>query len=179
MKQLNIAWGWSLGKSQSIPKGVRSLGFSADLNLLENQWLIPHRLARVMQFGMTVQFGKSLIISLWFDPVDCNDYPCRGYHVISCVNLLFANYLPAEVREEGTIQLGGGYYEKNKDFVLGLSYSTQRSQEVLVDIPERITEHGLSSEINQSSGGSSDTSEGSENSGSFEDYGSSCEGLML
>ncbi|GJV78140.1 retrovirus-related pol polyprotein from transposon TNT 1-94, partial [Tanacetum coccineum] len=55
----------------------------------------------------------------------------------------------------------------------------RQSQEVLVDIPERITEHGLSSEITQSSGGSSDTSEGSENSGSFEDYGSSGEGLML
>ncbi|GJS79120.1 hypothetical protein Tco_0729001 [Tanacetum coccineum] len=75
----------------------------------------------------------------------------------------------AEVREEGIIQLGGGHYEKNKDF----------SQEVLVDIPERITEHGLSSEIAQSSGGSSDRSEGSENSGSFEDYESSGEGLML
>ncbi|GKD24579.1 hypothetical protein Tco_1230793, partial [Tanacetum coccineum] len=46
------------------------------------------------------------------------------------------------------------------------------SQEVLVDIPERITEHGLSSKITQSSGGSSDMSEGSENSRSFEDYGS-------
>ncbi|GJS34382.1 RNA-directed DNA polymerase, eukaryota [Tanacetum coccineum] len=33
-------------------------------------------------------------------------------------------------------------------------------QEVLVDIPERITEHGLSSENTQSSGGSSDASEG-------------------
>ncbi|GKD23339.1 hypothetical protein Tco_1225042, partial [Tanacetum coccineum] len=53
----------------------------------------------------------------------------------------------------------------------------RQSQEVLVDIPERITEHGLSSEITQSSGGSSDTSEGSENSGSFEDYGSSGEGI--
>ncbi|GKA02436.1 auxin-responsive protein IAA14-like protein [Tanacetum coccineum] len=52
----------------------------------------------------------------------------------------------------------------------------RQSQEVLVDIPERITEHGLSSEITQSSGGSSDTSEGSENSGSFEDYGSSGSG---
>ncbi|GJU47331.1 hypothetical protein Tco_1204597 [Tanacetum coccineum] len=45
------------------------------------------------------------------------------------------------------------------------------SQEVLVDIPERITEHGLSSENTQSSGGSSDASEGSKNSGSFEDSG--------
>ncbi|GJY91358.1 hypothetical protein Tco_0506554 [Tanacetum coccineum] len=55
----------------------------------------------------------------------------------------------------------------------------RQSQEVLVDIPERITEHGLSSEITQSSGGSSDTSEGSENSGSFEESGRSDEGLML
>ncbi|GJW73010.1 hypothetical protein Tco_0132380 [Tanacetum coccineum] len=51
----------------------------------------------------------------------------------------------------------------------------RQSQEVLVDIPERITEHGLSSENTQSSGGSSDASEGSENSGSFEDYGRSDE----
>ncbi|GJU16123.1 hypothetical protein Tco_1144089 [Tanacetum coccineum] len=55
----------------------------------------------------------------------------------------------------------------------------RQSQEVLVDILERITEHGLSLEITQSSGGSSDTSEGFEYSGSFEDYGSSGEGLML
>ncbi|GJY84138.1 hypothetical protein Tco_0497514 [Tanacetum coccineum] len=41
-------------------------------------------------------------------------------------------------------------------------------QEVLVDIPERITEHGLSSENTQSSGGSSDASEGSRRTvGSF------------
>ncbi|GJY28812.1 hypothetical protein Tco_0404579 [Tanacetum coccineum] len=47
----------------------------------------------------------------------------------------------------------------------------RQSQEVLVDIPERITEHGLSLENTQSSGGSSDASEGSKNSGSFEDSG--------
>ncbi|GJR41375.1 hypothetical protein Tco_1217059 [Tanacetum coccineum] len=79
--------------------------------------------------------------------------------------------IKAKVREEGIIQLGGGHYEKNKNSVL-----ESRGQ---VDIPERITEHGLSSEITQSSGGSSDTSEGSKNSGSFEDYGSLGEGLML
>ncbi|GJS84019.1 hypothetical protein Tco_0750560 [Tanacetum coccineum] len=55
----------------------------------------------------------------------------------------------------------------------------RQSQEVFVDIPETITEHGLSSENTQSSGGSSDASEGSENSGSFKDYGSSGKGLML
>ncbi|GJY04646.1 hypothetical protein Tco_0370586 [Tanacetum coccineum] len=91
---------------------------------------------------------KSLIISLWFDPVDCHDYLCRGYHVISCVDLLFAIYLPKTCE---------------------VKY--RQSQEVLVDIPERITEHGLSSENTQSSGGSSDASEGSEDSGSFEDSG--------
>ena len=37
----------------------------------------------------------------------------------------------------------------------------RQSQEVLVDIPEMIAEHGLSSEITQSPSGSSDTSEGS------------------
>ncbi|GJR02549.1 hypothetical protein Tco_0525533 [Tanacetum coccineum] len=56
------------------------------------------------------------------------------------------------------------------------------SQEVLVDIPENlvediniVAEHGLSSENTQSPGGSSDTSEGSKTSGSFEDYGRSDE----
>ncbi|GKC16356.1 retrovirus-related pol polyprotein from transposon TNT 1-94 [Tanacetum coccineum] len=38
-----------------------------------------------------------------------------------------------------------------------------------------VTEHGLSSKITQSPGGSSDTSDGSENSGSFEDSGRSDE----
>ncbi|GKE30924.1 hypothetical protein Tco_1446308 [Tanacetum coccineum] len=54
----------------------------------------------------------------------------------------------------------------------------RQSQEVLVDIPENlvediniVAEHGLSSENTQSLGGSSDTSEGSKISGSFEDYG--------
>ncbi|GJV07758.1 hypothetical protein Tco_1345414 [Tanacetum coccineum] len=58
----------------------------------------------------------------------------------------------------------------------------QKSQVVLVDILEnlaendsRVAEYGLSSEITQSPGGSSDTSEGSENSGSFEDSGRSDE----
>ncbi|GKB73084.1 hypothetical protein Tco_0934496 [Tanacetum coccineum] len=57
-----------------------------------------------------------------------------------------------------------------------LTKPIQNSQVVLVDIPENLTknysivaEHGLSSEITQSPGGSSDTSEGSKNSGSFED----------
>ncbi|GKC81265.1 hypothetical protein Tco_1136982 [Tanacetum coccineum] len=51
-----------------------------------------------------------------------------------------------------------------------------------IDITEDINivvEHGLSSENTQSPGGSSDTSEGSENSESFEESGRSDEGLML
>ncbi|GJT27815.1 retrovirus-related pol polyprotein from transposon TNT 1-94 [Tanacetum coccineum] len=63
-----------------------------------------------------------------------------------------------------------------------LTKPIQKSQVVLVDIPENlaendsiVAEHGLSSEITQSPGGSSDTSEGSENSGSFEDSGRSDE----
>ncbi|GKF18078.1 hypothetical protein Tco_0062996 [Tanacetum coccineum] len=63
-----------------------------------------------------------------------------------------------------------------------LTKPIHKSQVVLVDIPENLAEndsivakHGLSSEITQSPGGSSDTSEGSENSGSFEDSGRSDE----
>nr|GFD17025.1 hypothetical protein [Tanacetum cinerariifolium] len=71
------------------------------------------------------------------------------------------------------------------DSIYGAKYVTnsssltkpiQKSQVVLVDILENLTEndsivaeHGLSSKITQSLGGSSDTSEGSKNSGSFED----------
>ncbi|GJR06612.1 retrovirus-related pol polyprotein from transposon TNT 1-94 [Tanacetum coccineum] len=57
----------------------------------------------------------------------------------------------------------------------------QKGQVVLEDSPENLTnksivaEHGLSSEITQSPGGSLDTSEGSKNSGSFEDSGRSDE----
>ncbi|GJW19859.1 hypothetical protein Tco_0027295 [Tanacetum coccineum] len=54
----------------------------------------------------------------------------------------------------------------------------QKSQVVLVDIPENlaendsiVAEHGLSSKITKSLGGSSNTSEGSKNSRSFEDSG--------
>ncbi|GJX94212.1 CBS domain-containing protein CBSCBSPB1-like protein [Tanacetum coccineum] len=91
-------------------------------------------------------------------------------------------YLPVVKDEDaGVSALGDVMATQNNDDSLCDEYLSvfRKSQEVLVDIPERITEHGLSSEITQSSGGSSDTSEGSENSGSFEDYGSSGEGLML
>ncbi|GKD51930.1 retrovirus-related pol polyprotein from transposon TNT 1-94 [Tanacetum coccineum] len=63
-----------------------------------------------------------------------------------------------------------------------LTKPIQKSQVVLVDIPEKhvendsiVVEHVLSSKITQSLGGSSDTSEGSKNSGSFEDNGRSDE----
>ncbi|GKC11226.1 hypothetical protein Tco_1008008, partial [Tanacetum coccineum] len=34
------------------------------------------------------QFSSKLNNTLWFDPVDCHDYPSRGYHVISCVDYI-------------------------------------------------------------------------------------------
>ncbi|GJX16312.1 hypothetical protein Tco_0217144 [Tanacetum coccineum] len=153
-------------------------------------------LARVVQLGTTVQFGKSLIISLWFDPVDCHDYPCRGYHVISCVDLLFAIYLPRGSRRMNHTTWRRPLREEQRLYAWFVIFCTsvveltlqitinngrrrevkyRQSQEVLVDIPERITEHGLSSEITQSPGGSSNTSEGSKTNGSFEVYGRSYE----
>ncbi|GKC05110.1 retrovirus-related pol polyprotein from transposon TNT 1-94, partial [Tanacetum coccineum] len=76
--------------------------------------------------------------------------------------------------------IGSGSDEMRYSFQDTKSY--QESQVVLVDIPENliendsiVAEHGLSSEITQSPGGSSDMSEGSENSGSFEDSGRSYE----
>ncbi|GJV60464.1 putative nucleotidyltransferase, ribonuclease H [Tanacetum coccineum] len=60
-----------------------------------------------------------------------------------------------------------------------LTKQNQKDQVVLKDSPENlandsiVVKHGLSSEITQSLGGSSDTSEGSVNSGSFEDNGRS------
>ncbi|GJT39088.1 hypothetical protein Tco_0938953 [Tanacetum coccineum] len=63
-----------------------------------------------------------------------------------------------------------------------LTKPIQKSQVVLVDIPENlakndsiVTEHGLSSKLSQSPGGSSYMSEGSENSRSFKDSGRSDE----
>ncbi|GJW80279.1 winged helix-turn-helix DNA-binding domain, heat shock transcription factor family protein [Tanacetum coccineum] len=50
---------------------------------------IPRRLARVVQFDTSLSsLAQSLIISLWFDPVDCHDYPSHGYHGISCVDYI-------------------------------------------------------------------------------------------
>nr|GEX05678.1 hypothetical protein [Tanacetum cinerariifolium] len=63
-----------------------------------------------------------------------------------------------------------------------LTKPIQKSQVVLVDITENlaendsiVAEHELSTKITQSLGGSSDMSEGSENSRSFEDSGRSDE----
>ncbi|GKD17679.1 retrovirus-related pol polyprotein from transposon TNT 1-94, partial [Tanacetum coccineum] len=42
-----------------------------------------------MQFGTSLSsLAQSLIISLWFDPVDYHDYPSHGCHVISCVDYI-------------------------------------------------------------------------------------------
>ncbi|GJX06269.1 putative RNA-directed DNA polymerase [Tanacetum coccineum] len=62
-----------------------------------------------------------------------------------------------------------------------LTKPNQKDQVVLVDSPENlanksiVSEHGLSSKITQSPGGSSDMGEGSENSGSFKNSGRSDE----
>nr|GEV57505.1 retrovirus-related Pol polyprotein from transposon TNT 1-94 [Tanacetum cinerariifolium] len=82
--------------------------------------------------------------------------------------------------------IGSGSYEMRYSFrkrkVTSLMKPIQKSQVVLVYIPENLTENdtivakdGLSLEITQSPGGSSDTSEGFENNGSFEDSGRSNE----
>ncbi|GJW53653.1 hypothetical protein Tco_0097738 [Tanacetum coccineum] len=69
----------------------------------------------------------------------------------------------------------GARFVKNSSSLTKLIH---KSQVVLVDIPKNlaendsiVAEHGLSSEITQSPGGISDTSEGSKNSGSFKDSG--------
>ncbi|GKB49575.1 hypothetical protein Tco_0900328 [Tanacetum coccineum] len=74
------------------------------------------------------------------------------------------------------------YKAKSATYSCSLTKPIQKSQMVLLDIPENLTEndsivagHGLSSKFTQSPGGSSDTSEGSKNSGSFEDSGRSDE----
>ncbi|GKG54990.1 hypothetical protein Tco_0562977, partial [Tanacetum coccineum] len=80
------------------------------------------------------------------------------------------------------------YVTFNEDSLYGAKAATdssnltkpnQNDQVVLEDSPENLAnksiviEHGLSSEITQSLVGSSDASEGSENSGSFKDSGRS------
>ncbi|GKA98492.1 retrovirus-related pol polyprotein from transposon TNT 1-94, partial [Tanacetum coccineum] len=78
--------------------------------------------------------------------------------------------------------IGSGSDEVSATDSSSLTKPIQKSQVVLVDISENlaknnsiVAEHELSSKITQSPGGSSDTSEGSENSGSFEDSGRSDE----
>nr|GEY61371.1 retrovirus-related Pol polyprotein from transposon TNT 1-94 [Tanacetum cinerariifolium] len=68
------------------------------------------------------------------------------------------------------------YGARSMTYSSSLTKPIQKSQVVLVDIPENlakndniVVEHALSSEITQRLGGSLDTSEGSKNSGSFED----------
>ncbi|GJW36973.1 retrovirus-related pol polyprotein from transposon TNT 1-94 [Tanacetum coccineum] len=78
--------------------------------------------------------------------------------------------------------IGSGLDEVSVTDSSSLTKPIQKSQVVLVDIPENlaendsiVAEHGLSSEITQSPGESSDTSKGSKNSRSFEDSGRSDE----
>ncbi|GKE58278.1 retrovirus-related pol polyprotein from transposon TNT 1-94, partial [Tanacetum coccineum] len=67
------------------------------------------------------------------------------------------------------------YGAKAATYSSNLTKPNQKDQVVLEDSPDNlanksiVTEHGLSSEITQSPSGSLDASEGSENSGSFED----------
>ncbi|GKG51364.1 hypothetical protein Tco_0541748, partial [Tanacetum coccineum] len=68
------------------------------------------------------------------------------------------------------------YGAKSATDLSSLTKPIQESQVVLLDIPDNlaenysiVAEHGLSSEITQSLGGSSDTSKESKNSGIFED----------
>ncbi|GKA80228.1 hypothetical protein Tco_0786824, partial [Tanacetum coccineum] len=43
----------------------------------------------IVQFGTSLSsLAQSLIVSHWFDLVDCHDYPSHGYHVISCVDYI-------------------------------------------------------------------------------------------
>ncbi|GJY47898.1 retrovirus-related pol polyprotein from transposon TNT 1-94 [Tanacetum coccineum] len=74
------------------------------------------------------------------------------------------------------------YGARSATNISSLTKLIQKSQVVLIDIPDNlaendsiVAEHGLSSEITQSLGESSDTSEGFENNGSFEDSGTSDE----
>ncbi|GJU47188.1 retrovirus-related pol polyprotein from transposon TNT 1-94 [Tanacetum coccineum] len=74
------------------------------------------------------------------------------------------------------------YEARSATYSSSLTKPIQKSQVVLIDIPNNLlendslaAEHGLSSKITQSPGGSSDTSEGSKNSKSFEDSGRSDE----
>ncbi|GJT45697.1 putative reverse transcriptase domain-containing protein [Tanacetum coccineum] len=125
----------------------------------------PKILRDLIQWGDRVTYDKP--IKACFDTMAL--FVVLNCLVIRCVILCRGCYIPASgIRAEVTI---------NNDRRREVKY--RQSQEVLVDISERITEHGLSSEITQSSGGSSDMSEGSENSESFEDYESSGEGLCL
>ncbi|GJZ38066.1 hypothetical protein Tco_0584257 [Tanacetum coccineum] len=80
------------------------------------------------------------------------------------------------IRSKDMTFMGSIYEARFATDSSSLTNPIQKSQVVLVDIPENLaendsiaSEHGLSSEITQSPGRSSDTSEGSENSRSFED----------
>ncbi|GKE76171.1 hypothetical protein Tco_1542291, partial [Tanacetum coccineum] len=135
-------------------------------------------------------------ISSYNDPVNWLLEACKVSNIVADVDMLFrkSKRFPSNVLPEITRR--SSFLPNNGHNLLGANpiphWSTtdssslmkqiQKSQVVLVDILENlvendsiVAEHGLSSEITQSLGGSSDTSEGSENSRSFKDNGRSDE----
>nr|GEU63349.1 retrovirus-related Pol polyprotein from transposon TNT 1-94 [Tanacetum cinerariifolium] len=78
-------------------------------------------------------------------------------------------------RKDVTFNEDSLYGAKAATYSSNLTKPNQKDQVVLEDLPKNLAnksiviEHGLSSEITQSPDGSSDTSEGSKNSGSFKD----------
>ncbi|GJT66420.1 retrovirus-related pol polyprotein from transposon TNT 1-94, partial [Tanacetum coccineum] len=52
----------------------------------------------IMQFGTSLSsLAQSFIISLWFDPVDCHDYPSRGYHDLYTIQRSVQRYVQVDV----------------------------------------------------------------------------------
>ncbi|GJV21034.1 retrovirus-related pol polyprotein from transposon TNT 1-94 [Tanacetum coccineum] len=110
---------------------------------------------------------KCTFIGSGSDEMRYNFRDTKSHHVIRSRDITFADSI---------------YGARSATDSSSLMKPIQKSQVVLVDIPENlvendsiVAEHGLSSKITQSPGGSSDTSEGSENSGSFKDSGRSNE----
>ncbi|GKE78854.1 hypothetical protein Tco_1544974, partial [Tanacetum coccineum] len=160
----------SLGGSSNMSEG------SGASRIKEDQMKIDSLRSKCL-FGMGRAVGHNSAVWQELNNISLALFVVLNCLVIRCVILCRGCYIPNKWYQEPR-------FEKKESYNLEEAITRRiktlcLSQEVLVDIPERITEHGLSSEITQSSGGSSDTSVGSENSGSFEGYGSSGEGLML
>nr|GEV59240.1 hypothetical protein [Tanacetum cinerariifolium] len=89
------------------------------------------------------------------------------------------NLASTRISSKGTCSVGSAkHFLRSATDSSILTKPIQKSQVVLVDIPKNleendsiVAEHGLSSKITQSPGESSNTSEGSKNSRSFEDSG--------